>query len=246
MDEVINDSIKISVINVFLSPLEINMSPLESTKTFINYKPYTLLQPLDTLKNALVIPIKKVADTTKVAMNDYVNFKAFFGDPNIAEHNDNYLYNLPYAKGKRARIIQTFNGKFSHNLPSSKYAIDFALAIGDTIYAARGGVVFLTKENSKEHCKTRKCADKANKIFVLHDDGTFAHYVHLDYNGVLVEVGDNVAAGQPIGINGLTGFTTTPHLHFVVFQPRGISVPIYFKGRANKILKKDRYYKRMR
>ena len=31
-------------------------------------------------------------------------------------------------------------------------------------------------------------------------------------------MGDEVTAGQPIGLSGQTGFASAPHLHFSVFQ----------------------------
>ncbi len=100
------------------------------------------------------------------------------------------------------------------------------------------------KEDSDEHCRTYKCADKGNKIIILHDDGSMAHYVHLDFEGAVVDVGDKVVLNQPIGISGMTGFTTIPHLHFVIFKAGGISIPFKFKGQRTKKLKQGRYYLR--
>ncbi|WP_179346310.1 M23 family metallopeptidase [Winogradskyella ursingii] len=156
----------------------------------------------------------------------------------------NYIYTLPFPINKKYKIIQSFGDRFSHNLEHSKYALDIGTQIGDTITAARKGKVFYIKGDSKEHCRTRKCMNKANKILVIHDDGTIANYVHLDFNGVLVNVGDEIEVNQPIGISGMTGFTTTPHLHFVVHKYGGISIPFYFKGFEGKKLKKGKYYRR--
>lgn len=238
-----NDSVYLNLINPFLAPIEINLTALDSTKTFIKVNSHSLLKQGDTLNNALVIPLKKVLDTSKINFKDYLIFNINFGDPNV-EYDSNYKYNLPFQRGKRYKIIQAFGGKFSHNKSHSKYAIDFGLPIGDTITAARKGKVYFVKEDSKEHCKTRKCIDMANKIYILHEDGTMAHYVHLDYEGALVDVGDTVEANQPIGISGMTGFTTIPHLHFVLYQSRSISIPFTFKGIKHKKLKQGRYYRK--
>ncbi len=241
---VIKDSIHLDFINPFHASMEMNLHPLDSTKSIIKVNTYGLLKYNDTLKNALVIPISKIEDTTKINVKSYIKFKANFGDPN-SNIDKNYRYTLPYPKGKKYKIIQSFGGKFSHNKPHSKYAIDFGTKIGDTITAARGGIVFFVKEDSNEYCKSRRCIDKGNKVLILHNDGTMAHYVHLDFEGALVDVGDKVKVGQPIAISGMTGFTTKPHLHLVMYKSGGISIPFYFKGQKRKKLKQGKYYKRL-
>ncbi len=237
------DSVYLNYINPFYAPLELTLSPLDSTKSFVKVNPYAVLKHRDTLKNALVIPLNRVKDTSIIDSKLYINFKGNFGNPNSIV-NETYRYTLPYPKGKKYKIIQTFGGKFSHNKPHSRYAVDFGMKVGDTITAARDGIVFFIKEDSNEYCKTRKCVDKGNKVLILHKDGTMMHYVHLDFEGAIVNVGDKVKVGQPIAISGMTGFTTTPHLHLVMYKSGGISIPFYFKGQKRKKLKQGKYYKR--
>ncbi len=239
-----NDSIYLDYINPFYAPIELKVTALDSTKPYVRVNPYGILSHRDTLKNALVIPLSKVKDTALIDSKQYVSFKGNFGDPNSII-DENYRYTLPYPKGTKYEIVQTFGGKFSHNKPHSMYAIDFGMKIGDTITAVRDGIVFFVKEDSNEYCKSRKCADKGNKVLILHNDGTMAHYVHLDFEGAIVNVGDKVKVGQPIAISGMTGFTTTPHLHLVLYKSGGISIPFLFKGQKRKKLKKGRYYRRM-
>ena len=239
---IVKDTLYISFINEFQIPIEVRLSPLDSTKRHIETINYALLDYNDTLKNAVALPIRKVRDTSSIDLNKFTHFKGNFGHPDAQPDETKYI--LPFVKGKKYKIMQSFGGSFSHNLKSSYYAIDFSLPIGDTIVAARDGLVFYVKQDSKEHCRTRKCMDKANKILILHQDGTYANYVHLDYNGAFVNVGDQVQAGEVIGISGMTGFTTKPHLHFVVHKARGISVPVYFEGVRRKKLKKGKFYKR--
>lgn len=236
-----NDSLYIDLSNSLSAPIEIQFTVLDSTKSYVKFNPYGLLKVGDTLKRALVIPLDKVKDTAKVNFKTYLDYNITFGVPNETYDTD-FKYELPFQKGKRYKIIQSFGGKFSHNKSYSKYAIDFGLPIGDTITAARRGKVYFVKEDSKEHCRTIKCIDMANKIYIIHDDGTMAHYVHLDFEGALVEVGDTVEANQPIGISGMTGFTTIPHLHFVLYKARSISIPFTFKGIRHNKLKQGRYY----
>ncbi|MFP2995918.1 M23 family metallopeptidase [Spongiivirga sp. MCCC 1A20706] len=198
----------------------------------------------DTLFDAAVVPLSLVKDTASMRLADYANGKGYLGNLGD-EHDDSYRYHFPFPTGKRYKIIQSFNGSFSHYEKHSKYAIDFNLKVGDTVTAARGGVVVRVKEDSKEY-GGREYVDKGNRIVIMHNDGTMGDYVHLDYNGALVKVGDTIKVDQPIGISGLTGFTTGPHLHFVVMKPGSISVPIYFKGLGKKKLRKGKYYRRAR
>ena len=148
-----------------------------------------------------------------------------------AKHTQNYLYRLPYARGKAHLVAQGFNGKSTHT-GSSKYAIDFQMDIGTKIYAARDGIVIQTKDDSNKHGFAKKFAKYGNHITILHDDGTFATYYHLKKGGVMVHVGQRVFRGEPIGYSGNTGYSSGPHLHFEVFHATSAlkieSIPIRF------------------
>jgi len=237
-----DDTLYVNYINPFQAPIEVKISALDSLKGQIKVNEYAVMHPNDTLINAMRIPMRMVKDTAKITAKDYIDFKGQYGDPN-SKPNLKYLYTLPWQKGRKYKIIQGFNGKFSHSAKHSKYAYDFSTHVGDTIIAAREGIVIFTKDNSKER-GGREAMDKANKIIVYHDDGTFGHYVHLDYKGLLVKNGDSIEAGQPIGISGFTGFTTIPHLHFVVMKFGSEAIPIYFKDYPKKPLKQGKYYRR--
>lgn len=165
------------------------------------------------------------------------------GDLSMAAREEKYLYALPYQVGKKYPVSQGANGKFSHSGPISQYAIDFQLEIGEQVHAAREGRVIKVVENFNES-GGRELLWKANRIVVLHSDGTTASYVHLDYDGSLVEEGDYVERGQHIGYSGNTGFTRGPHLHFVVRKERDLSIPVYFEGYEGVELKKRKKYKR--
>lgn len=183
---------------------------------------------LENLKNTLpdnsivVVPPKTkkmlVAKLTPINLkqgNRFSYSNTFnFGDVTITKYDDNFVYDLPYPSGKSYSIYQGYNGKFSH---SGKSALDFGLKTGDPVHAARGGIVVEAVGEFNQGCPNISCAKYNNKILIMHSDGTFADYVHLKQNGVLVKPGDEVEKGQLIGYSGNTGFTSGPHLHFSVF-----------------------------
>lgn len=140
-----------------------------------------------------------------------------------------FNYALPFPKGKRYKIIQGYNGSFSHNTNFSRYTLDFNLQIDDTIQAARDGIVIKIIDKHTKQGTTKKYRPYGNYIMIHHSDNTFAQYVHLKQNGALVNVGDTIKRHQAIALSGFTGLTTTPHLHFGVFKATTngfVSIPI--------------------
>lgn len=135
-----------------------------------------------------------------------------------AEHEDAYLYRPPFAKSKFFKVNQSCHGKISH-FGAGQYAIDFSMPLRTPVHAAREGIVIKTKADSNVGGPTKDFIDKANFVWIGHDDGTVATYAHLSYQGVRVKKGQRVERGQLIGLSGDTGYRRTPHLHFVVWRP---------------------------
>lgn len=127
-----------------------------------------------------------------------------------------FAYTLPWEPGYAYRIGQGFNGQFSHQ---GRNALDFSMPEGATICAARDGVVIEVTQNFSEGGTTDEFKAKANRILILHDDGSVARYAHLVHNGAKVKVGQKAKAGEPIGLAGATGYAKGPHLHFEVDCP---------------------------
>lgn len=133
-----------------------------------------------------------------------------------AQHDNAYVYLLPYKSVRAHKLVQGYFGKFSH---SDTHALDFEMPEGTEIVAAREGVVTAVKEDSKEGGASHEFIDKGNYIMIYHSDGTFGSYYHLKENGVLVKEGQSVKRGEVIGLSGNTGWSSAPHLHFEVLLP---------------------------
>lgn len=189
-------------------------------------------------KTLITLPADSISDHD--AFKEEVKFNFMLGDPN-AVPDPEYQYLLPFPQGKSYRLIQGNEGRFSHKNPSSKYAFDFEMPVGSYVSAARGGVVGYVEDQYKESGIDETYLERDNKIMICHDDGTVGSYAHLKYNGALVEVGEQVFAGQVIGLSGNTGYSTVPHLHFVV-TAGDKSVPIRFRNLPNPLVP-HRYYK---
>ncbi|EKE76731.1 M23 family metallopeptidase [Gallaecimonas xiamenensis] len=132
-----------------------------------------------------------------------------------AVHDDSVLYRLPWLKG-RFRVLQGWGGRFSHQELHSLYALDIAMPEGTPIVAARAGRVVAMRMDSTRGCDSRRCIQDANYLVLEQEDGTLAEYFHLQANSARVALEQWVLAGQVIGAAGNTGFSTEPHLHFVV------------------------------
>lgn len=170
-----------------------------------------------------------------------LNLEWTVGDQH-ANHDDDYLYAFPYAKGRAYRILQGYGSRFSHR-GREEFAIDFDMAEGTPVHAARGGVVARVVDEHDKGCWEDGCGRFANYIVVLHSDGTTGEYYHLRKDGAFVDVGDTVVRGQRIGSSGNTGHTTMPHLHFAVYRATSWgntqSIPVRFAS-ADGIINEPR------
>jgi len=154
------------------------------------------------------------------------------GEPNTKPIN--YLYQVPIKSNQKFPISQGFGGEFSHFNAHSKFAIDISMDIGTDISAARAGTVMWVKDDSYVGGSDPSYMSKANFVAVVHDDGTYATYLHLLGGSSYVQAGDKIEAGDRLGKSGASGFVTGPHLHFVVQRnANGKTVSLPFQFAAN-------------
>lgn len=161
-----------------------------------------------------------------------------------ARHAPRKAYRPPIAAGTEVLVGQAFGGRQSHRDRHSYHAVDLQTPQGTPVYAARGGVVMDTARHFRRAGDNLEYfGPRANFVRILHDDGSMALYAHLDYGGVSVRDGQRVKRGQRIGRSGNTGFSTGPHLHFVVQVNRSgslESVPFEFEMPAGRSTKPEK------
>jgi len=158
--------------------------------------------------------------------------RAVLGDP-AATHQPDRPYTPPFAPGQQFLIGQAFDGAFSHQHPQSRYAVDISLPLGTPVRAAREGVVMEFAADFLDGGLDPKYQEQANAVRVLHADGTMAVYAHLQADSVRVRPGQPVERGAWLANSGNTGFSSGPHLHFVIQRNAGmelVSVPFEFVG----------------
>jgi murein DD-endopeptidase MepM/ murein hydrolase activator NlpD len=170
-----------------------------------------MLQPYESRDLAVISPANPQA-----SWSYRLSYGEGFGNPD-ANPDMGQRYLFPFEHGSKQMVGQGYLGSATHQ---GLYALDFNMAEGTTICAARDGVVAELKDDSDMGGSSPAFARLGNYIDVLHEDGTWAVYAHLKNRGALVREGDRVRAGDPIGLSGQTGQASGPHLHFSVQKPR--------------------------
>ncbi len=224
-------TIEFTAHNEFHAPIEVRLEfteiagvsypdPDQILRFVINPRSDQLLLTLDVLES---VDIPNV---------EYL-FEYMAGDP-TAVHQPDTNYRIPFSLGQYFPITQAYPDTMTHKTIDSMHAVDIAMPIGTDILAARDGVVFdIAADNFRGGLNLSRDGQAANIVRILHDDGTFSLYAHLNWNSIRVKPGDRVRAGQYIADSGNTGFTSGPHLHFAVQRNAGLSVqslPVVFRG----------------
>jgi murein DD-endopeptidase MepM/ murein hydrolase activator NlpD len=224
------DGVTLYARNTFFAPVQLGYR-ITMAENVAAETPLAGLQMLPARGETTLIEVGK-ADPAAPISFDY-EYRFLPGDPK-AEHRPDRPYRLPYAKASAFGVSQAYPDRVTHDDPSSLYAIDFVMPIGTHVHAARGGTVIeIASDFFEAGLNAAVDAQRANVVRILHDDGTMSLYGHLNWNSIRVVPGQRVERGEYIADSGNTGFSTGPHLHFVVQRNRGggiVSVPVEFEG----------------
>jgi len=118
-----------------------------------------------------------------------------------------YFGNTPFSTAN----AQIYNGH-GHN------AIDIAAPIGTPVYAALGGTVMGTGNTDL----VKGCYSFGKWIMITHPNGLSTLYSHL--SAIDVVKGQTITGRQLIGLSGMTGYATGPHIHFGVYATEGTQI----------------------
>ena len=229
--QLVGNEVRVVAHNGLYAPVEIGI--LITTLSGVDYslpeKAMKWLVPPRSDRTLLTLPVLAGAGMPQL---DY-EFDYMPGDPD-AVHYAAKGYRAPFVAAANYPITQAFPDNVTHVSADSEHAIDIAMPIGTDVLAARGGIVFeVIGNNFKGGTDINEHLHAANIVRILHDDGTFAVYAHLNWNSIRVRAGERVRAGQYIADSGNTGFSSGPHLHFAVQRNTGMRIealPVVFEG----------------
>ncbi len=110
---------------------------------------------------------------------------------------------------------------------------------GEMIYAPCSGLVVELRSDVADNASSSmdvSAEDGMGNYITLNCEGTIVTMVHLKQNSIIVDEGDEVYEGQPLGQVGNSGFSQEPHLHLQAARYQADStlmgLPIKFKGRS--------------
>lgn len=108
----------------------------------------------------------------------------------------------------------TYNGHTAHDITIRTFGEQ---AIGVPIFTVQDGTVISTHDG--EYDMNRSFNNlPPNYVAIDHGNGRVCYYVHMKKNSVAVSDGEQVVAGQQIGLVGSSGSSTHPHLHFSTYE----------------------------
>jgi murein DD-endopeptidase MepM/ murein hydrolase activator NlpD len=160
-----------------------------------------------------------------------INYKSSYqkGCLQPTVHPD-FTYLLPIAPGKEAQAYRITNAPVPGGSTAgqdSGYAIRLKMKPGDTIYAARRGVVTAVEVGSGENDAGVSVTDTWNYVEIVHGDCSYGRYGILKKDGALVKPGQVVGAGIPIGLVGGDRFGRGSDIRFSVS---------YYPGQPNTMI----------
>jgi murein DD-endopeptidase MepM/ murein hydrolase activator NlpD len=137
--------------------------------------------------------------------------------------DSSFTYLLPSGPGKEVQAYE-MTGSDKSSAESGQlrnlYVLRIKMRPGDTIYAARRGLVTEVEDQDGSNDAGGASAGRENYIEIIHADCSFGHYGILRKNSALVKPGQAVKPGQPIGLVGGDQYGRGSDVRFSVYYNR--------------------------
>ncbi len=137
-------------------------------------------------------------------------------DKETAKSKDFSCGNLTYDKHKGTDFA-------IRDLIAMASGVPVLVAAPGKVVGVRDGMLDVNFRNVDPKVIQKK--ECGNGVRIAHKDGWFTQYCHMRKGSISVKKGDEVKAGQVMGLIGLSGKTEFPHLHFQVSQGKLIVDP---------------------
>ncbi|MEQ1700730.1 MAG: peptidoglycan DD-metalloendopeptidase family protein [Ilumatobacteraceae bacterium] len=139
----------------------------------------------------------------------------------VTTSNDGtFAFPLPHDAVPAAKLLATH-----HDYP----AIDIGVPVGTPLYApVTGTVIAVTNTTTTWYeprggtCTGGECSKCGIGARIKTSTGWQWSICHMSRNDLTL--GQDITAGQPIGLTGNTGHSSGPHLHYGIRNPQGASV----------------------
>jgi len=209
-----------SFINNYWGPVELELKLVDAVN----------VTPEPALPARMVLPAQTEQRLLKITPTEpgkgfsfRLSYEQMIGPPldNLPAEFDYYP---PFPLDLQFPISQGFDNDITHSKPPNQYAIDIVMPVGTPVLAARGGVVMDMEDDFHGAAQEERYLARSNQVRILHADGTMSVYAHLQANSLRVRKGASVQLGQWIANSGNTGYSSGPHLHFVVQLNAGMSL----------------------
>jgi hypothetical protein len=130
-----------------------------------------------------------------------------FNTTTPSAHDDDFLYELPYENGKSRKSLIRYTNLYA-----------FEMSPQEGVYSARAGKVIGVDDSHNRYGYGENFEIYANRIMILHEDGSLGIYSSLYQNSAKVKAGDEIQQGQLIASAGQTGMAFTNLVKFYVLH----------------------------
>jgi hypothetical protein len=225
-----NPSIKISLIAVSLSfcqfliaqEIGFGVAPISENKTICisDGERAEIMKIIESHKSASVRErVEAVSFRWPIKQSANYDHSEVIGISNFVDLDSSYPNNLlDYNCGTRTYDTESgYNHKGTdiYSWPFTWHKMEHDHM--QIVAAASGKIVYKQALNSDKSCSFN--SNQWNAVYIEHADGSVAWYGHLKKNSLTKKViGDQIEAGEFLGIMGSSGNSTGPHLHFEVYD----------------------------